>query len=247
MIHSGRFFSLPTCVRTRRLLFQQNGFWVREVLVDQIPTDTLERWFKCLDEDEQSQVNRLISNDRKKEVIAAHALLRSLASDITNTAPKAFRFMRDATGQKPHLLSNLNREFDVNLTHCKNFAACAVSERCNVGIDAEDLLRSVSASDLFSYFAPEEQQWLKSLSSSRADQASLQLWSLKEAVVKAIGCGLTLDLTTFGLLQKRLCFVGTLTNIGNPTCWRFWQFYPTPRHVLSIAAKSREDTACILK
>jgi len=247
MTHSERFPSLPACVRTRRFLFQQKELWVREVLVDQVPTDTLEKWFKYLDENERSQVNRLISNDRKKEIVAAHALLRGLASDITNITPKAFRFRRDATGQKPRLLSNLNRELDVNLTHCKNFAACAVSERCNVGIDAEDLLRSMSASDLFSYFSPEEQQWLKSLPSSRADQVSLQLWSLKEAVVKAIGCGLTLDLTTFGLLQKRLCFVGTPTNIGNPACWRFWQIYPTPRHVLSIAAKSREDTAFSLK
>lgn len=243
MTYNGRFPLLPSSVRTRRLLIQQKELWVREALVDQVSTDTLERWLNYLDEDERWRINRLISGDRRKEAVSAHALLRGLAGEITHLPPEAFRFVRGSTGKKPYLLSDLYHGLDANLTHCTAFAACVVSEECDVGIDAEDLFRSVSASELLPYFAREEQQWLKSLSPSHADRASLQLWSLKEATVKAIGCGLSLDLAEFALLPKPLRLFRAPAILGNATHWRFWQFYPTDRHVLSIAAREREVIA----
>lgn len=218
---------------------QRKELWVREAHVDKLPNDTLERWLKYLDEDERWRISRLLSNDRRKEVVAAHALLRGLAGDITNVGPESFRFARGALGQKPRLLSNADRELDVNLTHCAAFAACVVSEEYDVGIDAEDLSRSMSASELLPHFAREEQQWLRSLPPSRANRASLQLWSLKEAVVKAIGSGLSLDLASFALLPKQRRLLVAPAILGNAARWRFWQFYPTERHVLSIAARER--------
>lgn len=210
---------------------------MREVYVDRLSPDTVEQWWDQLDNDERKRASRLVSDERRKEVVAAHGVLRDLAGDIAHVAPKTFRLIRGVYGQKPSLLSDPGRKLDVNLTHCAAFAACVVSEECDVGIDAEDLRRPLRASELLPHFAQEEQQWLKSLPLSRVDRASLQLWSLKEAAVKAIGRGLSIDLAAFALLPKGRGLSRKPNILGEAERWRFWQYYPTERHVVSIAAR----------
>lgn len=242
MIRDTRFTPPLADVRSRCLSVERKRLWMREVLVDSVPVHTLERWRGQLDDDERRRADRLISEDRRKEVVAAHGLLRDLAGHIADVEPSLFRLDR-AYAQKPRLLADSSLALDVNLTHCPAFAACVVSRQCDVGIDAEDLFRPVSAKDLLPHFAREEQQWLNSLAPSRADSASLQLWSLKEAALKAIGRGLSIDLSAFSLLPKQGRLLRSPDIFGDPAGWRFWQFYPTNRHVVSIAARAAEAIA----
>ena len=77
----------------------------------------------------------------------------------------------------------------ISLSHCSGRVAVTLAE-APCGVDIE-VFREVAWEKIARrYFAPSEQAWLESLPETEARQAFLQLWTLKEAGVKAMGKGL---------------------------------------------------------
>ena len=89
-----------------------------------------------------------------------------------------------------------------NLSHTRQLVACAIAAGAPVGIDVERAARLADAGAIAGrYFSPFE---VASLARCRDDAHKLrflELWTLKESFVKAVGVGLTmpLDSMSFGL------------------------------------------------
>jgi 4'-phosphopantetheinyl transferase len=67
-----------------------------------------------------------------------------------------------------------------------------------LGFDLEPLTRkTVNPTIADHFFCSQELDWLQSLAKSAQQVGFLQLWTLKEALLKAIGRGLSEDLTSF--------------------------------------------------
>jgi 4'-phosphopantetheinyl transferase len=98
---------------------------------------------------------------------------------------------------------------DFNLSHARNHVLLAFARNQPLGVDLERLDREHAVEDLARrFFAPMEADALQRLPPSHQLPAFLRLWTCKEAVLKAIGAGLS-----FGL--SRVAF--ELSGDGVPT------------------------------
>lgn len=124
----------------------------------------------------------------------AHLLLRHTLQRYTGVPAADLDFYLESTG-KPKLLINSNvKPIEFNLTHCQNMVACAIS-RSPVGIDAEPLDRLLESETIEHILHPLEQERFRALNSADGTKQIIQYWTCKEAALKAVGYGLSIEPT----------------------------------------------------
>jgi 4'-phosphopantetheinyl transferase len=160
---------------------------------------TVEAARATLSADELRRADRFFFAEDRRDFTLAHDLLRRSLSTYRPVEPGAWDFQSDAAG-KPFLPGDPALSF--NLSHTRQLVACAIAAGTPVGIDVERAARLVDAGAIASrYFSPFE---VASLERCRGDAHKLrflELWTLKESFVKAVGVGLTMPLhsMTFAL------------------------------------------------
>ena len=128
----------------------------------------------------------------------SHATRRALLGAYVGVPPGALAFATNAHG-KPHL-DALRTDVRFNVSHSGDVALLAVARGKELGVDVEEI-RALSDLDAIAraQFSPREQSDLRSTGTS--DEARLlgffACWSRKEAVIKAIGLGLSFPLAAF--------------------------------------------------
>ncbi|HEX7140823.1 MAG TPA: 4'-phosphopantetheinyl transferase superfamily protein [Vicinamibacterales bacterium] len=141
-----------------------------------------------LAQDERDAAARFHFESDRRRYVAAHLALRNVLAELTGRPPSSLRFGRTEHG-KPFLLES---DLHFSLSHSHDFIAIAVAH-APVGIDVERIRPEVETSEIASrYFRPDEVQWIAN--QRQRDLAFFQLWTLKEAIIKADGRGLSLPL-----------------------------------------------------
>lgn len=90
---------------------------------------------------------------------------------------------------------------DFNLSHSGGLIACAYSPDVRLGLDVE-LVRQVPLEDIVQALSPEERSTLHAATNS--DIEFFRIWTFKEAVIKADGRGVGLDLPAIDSLGDRV-------------------------------------------
>jgi 4'-phosphopantetheinyl transferase len=109
-------------------------------------------------------------------------------SEFLDRSPDKFTFDVDERGRPEFRgVPNTRAAIDVSLTHTAGAVAVAVVEEARVGLDMERQ-RPVARERLRQVFSDEE--WATIAASADPDTAVLRLWTLKEALLKAIGVGI---------------------------------------------------------
>jgi 4'-phosphopantetheinyl transferase len=143
-----------------------------------------------------------LAPEDRRDYAAAHALLRrALTAVVPNHLPQAWCFERTALG-KPYLSAPAvdGPPLHFSLSHTRGHVACAISRDGEVGVDAEcrshiddleTLMAGVCCADEYAQIRAVTEQAAR----------FLDLWSLKEAYVKACGTGIDTKLAriTFDL------------------------------------------------
>ena len=173
-------------------------------LVDLGPAPSNEETMSLLPEEHRRAERFAFAADRER-FVAAHATLRACLAARCDCAPAALRFARSAWG-KPRV-EGPRWSGHFSLSHSGDWALIGCSEVVELGVDLE-LHRDLddAASVARSVCSTAEWAELAALPAARRGSAFLDCWTRKEASVKAIGCGLSMDLT--GL------HVGTLREPG---------------------------------
>lgn len=157
-----------------------------------------------LNTDERERFARIGAPADRRDYAAAHALLRQMLTDTEpNIAPDAWRFERTAHG-KPYLSPLLAGASPIrfSLSHTSGLVACAVSRDAEVGIDVEGNARIVDVDLMMrAVCSSGEQMQLSDVVPSARTEYFLDLWTLKEAYMKARGIGIpaALDQVSFTL------------------------------------------------
>ncbi len=131
---------------------------------------------------------------------------------------------------KPYFPSQPHWHF--NLSHAGRYAVLATDER-PIGVDIEQL-HAFSLEIATRYFAPEEQAQLQACPTATAQQQLFfQLWTCKEAYLKATGAGLHEDLLSFAVdvAQGRLRYPHT------QPCYRFYHPAVPAGYVASVCVQ----------
>lgn len=113
--------------------------------------------------------------------------LRGLLARYVGTPAQQVRIVREALG-KPHIAESA---LEFNLSHTASSALVAVANRMPLGVDLERVGRRRPVLALAQrFFAASEAAALATLDENRRQEAFLDLWCCKEAILKALGRGL---------------------------------------------------------
>ena len=195
------------------------------------PKDIAPRW-DWLSADERARAERFIVPHAREEFAAARTLVRGELGRRDHSDPAALRFSFGAHG-RPAL--EPPRTFDFNLSHTRELVACAVGEGV-FGIDVENSARPTNITAVArTVFTADEQAQLAAHKEPR--RYFFELWTIKEAYIKARGLGFSLPPRQFEvtLAPPRLRFVG----FSDPQAWHLALFWPTAVHVCAIVANAR--------
>jgi len=128
----------------------------------------------------------------RRDFVIAHDLLRRALSRYGNASPAEWQFVTNEYG-RPVLATNADQAQPLafSLTHTQGCVACAITTGAPVGIDVETIRRSTDALDVaHRYFSIDERTWLSQCGGPSRSILFTELWTLKEAFLKAIGTGL---------------------------------------------------------
>ena len=150
---------------------------------------------RLLSEDEQARWQTFKFEEHRREYLATHALARTALSYHGKLSPEAWRFRPSAYG-KPALVPECGLSF--NLSNSRALVVCLVAENADVGVDVEPNSRAQTILEVArSVFSELELKQLEALKADDRLRRCLQLWTLKEAYIKARGIGLRLPLSKF--------------------------------------------------
>jgi 4'-phosphopantetheinyl transferase len=152
-----------------------------------------------LSADERRRAASFISVQHRRRFIIGRGRLRQILSLYVALPPEALRFRYGAHG-KPTLSPSRSRPH-FNLSHSAGMAALAIAA-CDVGIDIEEI-RPVDSAVAERFFSTGENAALRALRGVDRRDAFYRCWTRKEAVVKAVGKGLSLRLASFDVSIAR--------------------------------------------
>ena len=195
--------------------------------------------------------SKLKVREKKKELLVSRVFLWTVLDRYL--APKTSSmnfFIRNDSNGKPFLfLNNQYVPLYFNISHTKGLISCVVSLHHPLGVDVEYLDRK-NVSFIEEYLAPVERE--KIMMTQYGDKTSClyELWTLKEAYLKADGRGLYVPLDSFGFLfgekqtedrqiekKIQIQFYGSINEQQSAEQWFFKLFKPTPRHSLAVAVR----------
>jgi 4'-phosphopantetheinyl transferase len=147
--------------------------------------------------DERARGRALVFEKDRHEHLVTRALCRGVLARALDTRPGSLSFRRTPYG-RPELDPPSGLRF--NLTNTVTLVACAVARGREVGLDAEPATR---ADDILQVahvvFTRAEREQLALLDGAARRVRALQLWTAKEAYIKARGLGFSLPPMKFEL------------------------------------------------
>lgn len=153
-----------------------------------------------LDAAERERAAALRTAALRRRFVVRRAARRHILADYLGIAPARIRFTQGPSG-KPQPSSH--EPWQINGSHREELAVLAVCADAPVGVDVEALHPSVGPEadelDPLSHvmMSPAERAEFGALPTAPRRTALLTTWTRKEAVVKALGVGLSLPLDSF--------------------------------------------------
>jgi 4'-phosphopantetheinyl transferase len=133
--------------------------------------------------------------------LAGRLLLREALKTICN---KAINFEEEITisaNGKPVL-----SDHSFNISHSENYAVCAISKECNLGVDIEFKDETIDL-QLMDYVCTDNER-SRLRDSATPLMSFYKIWTRKEAVLKAAGRGLSADPKIFDATEPVVEFEG---------------------------------------
>jgi 4'-phosphopantetheinyl transferase len=151
---------------------------------------TVSRLLSHLERDERARADRFVSARDRGRFVVGRAFLRMLLARHVGVPPGDLRFRYDTYG-KP-ALTGADRGVRFNLAHSDALAVCAVGEGCGeIGVDIERVRPIADAGSVSrAFLSPGELGRLAALPEPARLRAFYEAWTRKEALLKALGCGL---------------------------------------------------------
>jgi 4'-phosphopantetheinyl transferase len=148
-----------------------------------------------LSEDERTRHARFRFESDRDIYLVAHVLVRRMLSRIAGASPDSFSFTAGEHG-RPEISEPAQAcGFRFNLSHTHGLVACAVTRAADIGVDVEYVERKVEVMSVANHvFSIVEVAGLAALGGEAQRERFFELWTLKEAYIKAIGKGLSAPL-----------------------------------------------------
>ena len=177
-------------------------FWIMPLELAPIEVD--KRW-QILNKEEQIKAKKFRFEYHQRQFIVARSTLKMILGRYLNIPAHDIQFSYSSRG-KPRLADELGGDqLQFNTSHSQELAIYGVTRDRPIGVDIEYLRPMSDAKQLAKrFFCPQEYHQISPLTSPDLEAAFFQLWTAKEAYLKATGEGIS-----GGLDQVQVC-------LGNP-------------------------------
>lgn len=201
-----------------RTLIAPAGFDIRMIDLQVEPCQTQTA---CLSAAERERVARFAFERDRRRFRAAHCGLRRLLSERTGIAPAELNFVSGPHG-KPALSGSGGCAF--NMSHSDDVAVVGIAAQGeSIGIDIESCRPLSDALALARrHFSRSELHQLEATDPLDRSLAFLRCWTRKEACLKAIGSGLSIEAASFSAgfdSEPRRVTIGTANGLATLRLW----------------------------
>lgn len=156
----------------------------------------LEGYAATLSPDEKARAERFRFEKHRDRFIAGRGMVREILGRYLQSQPAALRFDYLMNG-KPALAGKFaSGGIHFNLSHSEDLALVAVTRIGIVGVDVECVREIKEVDDLVArFFSRRENELFQKVPSPEKPVAFFNLWTRKEALLKATGEGITRSLS----------------------------------------------------
>ena len=215
--------------------------------IDQAGFDLSELEASCLDwltDKEMVRYKRFSFDQHRKQFLLGRIFVRKTLSEYAEVAPAEWKFIENVYG-KPAIEPAQNQSaLYFNLSHSGDRQVLVLANKEDIGVDIEFCnkpRRVIKISDR--YFSSAEQKELVALPEKSQLSRFYDLWTLKEAYIKACGLGLAIHLHQFSYRfpSEYRVLIEFAEELGDDaTQWQFWQLDPGGPFKMAVAIKSGE-------
>ena len=183
--------------QTPKLLNDEIHVWSASL---EVPYARLEYFRRILSENEIDRAMRYCFEQDRRRFIIRRGLLRCILSGYLGQSPREISFSYNSYG-KPALVSISGKPaLYFNVSHSGGLALFAITQSQEVGVDIERIRPFEDAEDIVKrFFSSREKAEFSTLPERIKKQAFFTCWTRKEAVIKAMGQGLSYRLDKFSV------------------------------------------------
>ena len=185
-----------------------------------------------LTDDELERAARFRFDRDRSRYVAAHIVLRRLLGRYLGVTPRSVPLVRLAGG-KPALAADAAPAF--NMSHAADLGLFGFRHGGSIGVDVERIRSNMDIDSIAGrFFTPAESQYITGTGGDAQLRRFFTTWVRKEAVLKAVGQGLAMPLTSIEVSPDRPArpLVATLGN--DPAS--VWQIVDLPAATDYLAA-----------
>ncbi len=208
-----------------------------------VPETTLRPLARLLSPDEVHRASRFRLEQHRKRFAAGRGALRRILGACLEVSAETLKFSYGPNG-KPAVASPPGAGgLEFNLSHSEDLALLAVTRGPSVGVDLERVRLLPDADDLVQrFFSRREAAVFQRLPPRERPAAFFNLWTRKEAFLKATGEGIaqSLHLVEVSFLPGEPAALRHLPrNLGMTEAWSLSDLSPGPGFVAALAIHSR--------
>ena len=210
---------------------------------------TLQYRKQLLSKDELSRAARFRFQLHRNRFIAGRGFLRYLLGGYLETDPASLEFAYGPNG-KPALPGAAHAsEIEFNLAHSEDLALLAVAKGLPIGVDVEVVRQLSDAGDLVArFFCARENKIFSQLTVAEQPAAFFNLWTRKEALLKATGEGIgrLLNQVEVSFLPNEPAeFKALPAEVAPRSRWTLGTLTPAPGYAGALAAQAKPvDVQC---
>ena len=156
------------------------------------------RALSLLDYEETTRWRRFLSERARREFALCRAALRVGLCDQLGCANSALSFGYDEHGKPFTRINGARAVIGFNVSHSGRHGLIAIAANDGIGVDVEERVAQRDLEGIGSLvYGPAEQALLAAAAGREKVHLFYRLWSMKEALIKAIGAGFSLSPARF--------------------------------------------------
>jgi 4'-phosphopantetheinyl transferase len=200
----------------------------------------LHSYYRLLSGDERTRADRFALNSDRARFIAAHGLTRLILAGRLKRSPSSVVIARTNAG-KPFLPDD---DLSFSVSHSRSLLCCALTNGADIGVDVERMRLVDYSTIAVRFLAPEEEAELRRADSmGEGLERFFRLWTLKEALIKAVGGTVPSSLRAFAVTSngRAPALVRIDGRSGERAAWSLGHFQLAGGHVGAVAVAGSID------
>ncbi len=196
---------------------------------------------QTLTQEETSRATRYFAARDRDRFVVSRAFLRKILSRYLDAKPEQVQFRYGSHGKPALVAGRGGHAIRFNLAHSHNLALYTVARERRVGVDLERV-RPISDAERIAerFFCRQEYASIRALPRGVRQQAFYHYWTCKEALAKATGYGLSLELDQVEVSLApgepvRLLQIGG--DEHEASRWRLYVLTPAPGYIGALAVE----------